>query len=238
MLVCFVDESGSQAIFSMACAISTDRKWLHFDKEWKKVLAEYRVPYFHMRELVPRQKGPYAGWPNSRADAFIRKLTWVFTTYVTAWFGITVDVKAYYDHVATDRRRRRRNPYFHAFQSCISAVLINCETSGVKDKISFMIDGGSASATHATGYFEALRQLSGAPNSDQLGVLLIGDDKKNHALQAADFLAYEINKHATGFERRSFKALCELPHAIINWDQESLKQIAEKLPPLPIVPSE
>ncbi len=168
----------------------------------------------------------------TRADAFIRKLAWVFTTYVTAWCGITVDVKAYYDHIPTDRRRRKRNPYFHAFQSCISAVLIYCETSGVKDKIGFMIDSGTASVTHAEGYFEALRLLKEAPNSDQLGVLLTGDDKKNHALQAADFLAYEINKHAAGFERGSFKVLRQLPHAILNWDKEGLKRIAEKLPPL------
>jgi hypothetical protein len=68
------------------------------------------------------------------------------------------------------------------------------------------------------GYFEALRQLKEAPNSDQLGVLLIGDDKKNHALQGADSLAYEINKHTAGFTRGSFKVLCELPHAAFEWN--------------------
>jgi len=85
LLVCFIDESGNEDIFTMACAMSTDKKWLRLDKEWKKVLAEYNVPYLHMNELLPRQKGPYTGWPSTRRDAFMRNLVWVFKTYVTAW---------------------------------------------------------------------------------------------------------------------------------------------------------
>src|SRR5882672_9343092 len=145
---------------------------------------------------------------------------------------MTVDVKAYHEHIAADRRRRIRNPYFHAFQSCISAVLVYCKTYGVKDKIGFMIDGGAVSTTHAARYFETFKQFLDAPNADQLGVLMVGDDKKNHALQAADLLAYEINKHAAGFERRSFKALCELPHGILNWTSDSLKELANTIPPI------
>jgi hypothetical protein len=45
MIVCFLDESGSRDIFTMACVMSTDTKWLRFDKEWRRALAEFRVPY-------------------------------------------------------------------------------------------------------------------------------------------------------------------------------------------------
>src|SRR5689334_13938987 len=97
--LCFVDESGNEKIFTMACVMSGERKWLRLDKEWKKALAEFQVPYLHMNELSPRLKGPYAGWPNVRRDAFIRKFVWIFKTYVDAWFGMTVDVAAYFRHV-------------------------------------------------------------------------------------------------------------------------------------------
>jgi hypothetical protein len=216
----------------MACAISTDRKWLRFDKEWKKVLAEYHVPYLHMNELVPRAKGPYAGWPNDRKDSFIKRCVWVFRTYVSAWCATTVDVGAFYKHISTDRHRRIRNPYFHVFQSCIFAVLAYCQQYEVKDKIGFMVDGGTVSATHAQSYFERCKEFKEAPNVDQLAVLLFGDDKKNHALQGADLLAYEVNKHAAGFERKSFKVLCELPHGIGNWKAEDLEKIADKFAPI------
>jgi hypothetical protein len=55
---------------------------------------------------------------------------------------MTVDVKAYYDHIPTDRRKRIRNAYLHAFQSCISAVLVYCEVYGVTDKIGALCPAG------------------------------------------------------------------------------------------------
>jgi len=229
MIVCFLDESGSRDIFTMACGLSTDTKWLRFDKEWKRALAEFRVPYFHMRELAPRPKGPYVGWTHEDADALIEKLIWVFKNYVIGWCGVTVSVKDFYQYIPADRRKWLRNPYFHAFNSLISAVLLYCQEFRLEGKISFMLDGGTVSPTHTTGYFEAFKSLKHAPNSDQLGVLLIGNDKKNHALQAADLLAYEIHKHAHGFERKSYASLRELTHGVLHWDGESLKEVASKM---------
>jgi hypothetical protein len=71
----------------MACAMSTERKWLRLDKEWRKVLAAFQVPYFHINELSPRLNGPYKLWPSARRDAFIRKLVWLCTAYIDAWPG-------------------------------------------------------------------------------------------------------------------------------------------------------
>ena len=82
---------------------------------------------------------------------------------------------------------------------------------------------------HTSGYFEAFKSLKDAPNSNQLGVLLIGNDKKNHALQAADLLAYEIHKHAHGFDRKAYASLRELTHGVLHWDGKSLREIAPKM---------
>jgi hypothetical protein len=68
----FVEESVNEKTFAMACAMSTERKWLRLDKEWRKVLAAFQVPYFHINELSPRLNGPYKLWPGARRDAFIR----------------------------------------------------------------------------------------------------------------------------------------------------------------------
>jgi hypothetical protein len=126
--------------------MSTERKWLRLDKEWRKVLAEFQVPYFHMNELSPRLKGPYKLWPSARRDAFIRKLVWLCTAYIDAWSGITVDVNVYSRFVPTDRKKRLHKPYFHALESCISSALIYCEMYGITDKITFVIDDGAVSS--------------------------------------------------------------------------------------------
>jgi hypothetical protein len=75
----FVEQSGTRkhSPRRVRCLLS---KWLRLDKEWRKVLAEFQVPYFHMNELSPRLKGPYKLWPSARRDAFIRKLVWLLTS--------------------------------------------------------------------------------------------------------------------------------------------------------------
>jgi hypothetical protein len=69
---------------------------------------------------------------------------------------------------------------------------------------------------HAAGHFEAFKLFKGAANSGQLGDLIVADDESNRPLQAADLLAYEINKHTAGFERGSYKSLCEIPHGTLK----------------------
>jgi len=233
IIACFIDESGNQDVFAMGCVISTEDKWLRFDREWTRALAEFRVPYLHMRELVPRPKGPYAGWSREESDALLKKLVWVFKNHIIAWCGVTIDVKAYYAHVSTDKHAKKRNPYSHAFQSCISSVLIYCQTFKLPGAIGIVLDGGKIPPVHAAGYFEAFKTIKEIPNNAQLGVLLIGDDKKNNALQAADLLAHEVYKHAAGYTRRSFSSLCELRHSILNWDEKNIIEIAQKFKPIP-----
>jgi hypothetical protein len=229
LLLCFLDESGNSETFVMGCAFSSDRKWLRLDKEWKRVLAEYRIPYFHMRELVAR-RGPFTGWSDHKADSLIKKLVWIFTTYVGMWIGTTISVRDYNAIIETDRRKKRRNVYFHAFQTCLSAVMLYCERKSLKEKVGFIFDSGSMSTAHAAGYFGAFKLLEEMANREQVGALLFEDDKKNSALQAADLLAYEVHKHSGGFQRKSFTALCSLEHSLVTWNEEQLSAL--RFPPL------
>ena len=229
LFLCFLDESGNSETFVMGCAFSSERKWLRLDREWKRALAEYGIPYFHMRELVAR-KGPFTGWSDEKADGLIKKLVWIFTTYVVMWIGTTISVRDYNAIIKTDKRKKRRNVYFHAFQTCLSTTMIYCQRKSVEGKIGFVFDSGSVSPMHAEGYFEAFKLLEEMPNREQIGALLFQDDKTNNALQAADLLAYELHKYASGFQRKSFKVLCSLEHSIATWNREQLSSL--RFPPL------
>jgi hypothetical protein len=48
--------------------------------------------------------------------------------------------------------------------------------------------------------------------------------------KAADLLAYELHKHANGFQRKSFEVLCSLEHSIATWNREQLSSL--RFPPL------
>jgi Protein of unknown function (DUF3800) len=229
LYLCFLDESGNSETFVMGCAFSSERKWLRLEKEWRKALAEYGIPYFHMREMVGRN-GPFSGWSTQKADRLIKKLIWIFTTYVSMWNGTIISVRDYNAIIETDKRKKQRNPYFHAFQTCLSATMIYCQQKSIEGKIGFVFDSGSMSPMHAAGYFEAFKVLETMPNRDQIGALRFEDDKTNSALQAADLLAYELHKYANGFHRQSFKLLRRMEHGITVWDRDQLSSLA--LPPL------
>jgi hypothetical protein len=228
MLVCYIDERATPNTITLACVIATDKKWLRFDEEWRRSLAKFRVPYLHMQKLVPRPKGVYAGWSYRDADTLIEELVCVFKRHVSGWCGTTISVKDFYANIPADDRRRARDPYSYAFHACISDVMVYCEAFKVSGKVSFMLDQGSVSQSHAAIYFEAFKTFKDASQVYQLGALLF-DDKETAALQAADLLAFEINKHAHGYERKSFAQLCELPHDIIRWDSANLREIADKV---------
>ena len=50
-------------------------------------------------------------------------------------------------------------------------------------------------STYATDYFSFLASLSGHPATPKLGEITFIDSKSNPPIQAADLLAYEINKY-------------------------------------------
>ena len=228
MLICHMDESGSQSTFTMACAISDDRKWLRLDKEWKKALDEFHVPYLHMRELIAR-KGPYTDWPQYRVDSFVRRFIWIFKSHVMGWCANTVIIRDFYEVVKTDRKKKLRNPYYHAFKTCISGALVFARDQSCADSVSFVLDRGGASEARLAYYLALFKQIEGLPR-ERLGVLLFGNDERNNALQAADLLAYEVQKHHQGFDRRSFSALREVSHVDYLWDSKRLREIFRQVP--------
>jgi len=198
LFLCFVDESGNSETFVMGCALSSERKWMRLDKEWKRALAEYRIPYFHMRELVAR-RGPFAGWLDYKADSLIKKLVWILTTYIIMWNGAIVSVRDYNAIVETDKRKKRRNPYFHAFQTCLSGTMIYCQQKSILGKIGFVFDSGSMSKLHAHGYFETFKLLEEMPNREQIGALLLKTTRLTTHYRLPTFLLTSCTNMPAGF---------------------------------------
>src|SRR5260370_9629183 len=66
MLVCYFDASyDSPATVTIVSGwVASTVAWQRFDADWRILLAQYDVPYFHMREFA-HSVGPFAGWKNS-----------------------------------------------------------------------------------------------------------------------------------------------------------------------------
>jgi hypothetical protein len=91
MLKVYVDESGTNDITgrqpgsSVPCFcgyIETPDYWKGFCREWRKVLNNYRAPYFHFREfankhLYSKASSPYYGWSEKKRDKFLYDLAFL-----------------------------------------------------------------------------------------------------------------------------------------------------------------
>jgi hypothetical protein len=83
------EESGRPLV--LAGLLSTERKWLRFEREWRELLTSFGVPYLHMKEYAVSQ-GPFRMWKGDeeRRAAFLsqaikiikRRINLGFASYV------------------------------------------------------------------------------------------------------------------------------------------------------------
>src|SRR5688572_12508102 len=62
MFTTYYDTSGAEhdhPVMVTVGLIASEKKWLAFERNWRKALKEFDIPYVHMSELVPN-KGPFA----------------------------------------------------------------------------------------------------------------------------------------------------------------------------------
>ena len=133
----------------------------------------------------------------------MQKLTWVIRTNV---LYRTASAVACSDYEATlgsiDPLDTKRSPFWLCYLSCISSILLYCQKEKITDDVALVFDENNESSKHALGFFTAFKDYDAIPNRNQLVSLSFADDKKITPLQAADLLAYELNKYHRGFKRK------------------------------------
>lgn len=119
---CYYDASGTEGDPSRPLVVvglaSTAKKWVKFDRDWERVLAEFGVPYLHMTNLV-RFEDPFSGWNEIKRDAFLARLIPLLKRGVHKAF-ITKITPA--DFLAVARKfdlDRIGNPYPVAAGACV-----------------------------------------------------------------------------------------------------------------------
>ena len=100
MLRAYYDAAGSEddggGALTVVGLLSTEKKWLRFEQDWNRVLRDFGVPYFHMKEFAP-STGPFEKWkddPHRRAD-FLLKLIAVTKRRTNKTFVSVVELAGY-----------------------------------------------------------------------------------------------------------------------------------------------
>ena len=233
MLTVYLDESGTadSPMLVLAGYMADASKWTRFQREWRKILLEFQIPYFHMNECA-HFRGPFEGWTESRRKDLLGRLAFTITTTAGWSLSCSIPMKDYNEVVPEWMRKRLVNPYFFCVWACFP-IVFRCYRGGKisGERIDFVFDHKAGAAGEAR---KILQFQRGAPlltedEKKALGSVRFDDDCKVLPLQAADYLAYEVRKYRQGWTRQSLLAINDVRGAHEHLARDRLVQIVSEV---------
>ncbi len=204
----FFDESGTHKgclVTAIGGCVARAEQWAIFAPEWRRVLEDFEVSFFHSTDLANSEK-QFKGWNDAKKRSFIAELARVMGSFAKTAIAVLIVVKHY--SIVPEWARKTfafGDEYNFCFQMCVGLTL--SWIAGLNppmpegDQVAFTFDQrptGESITRAAYFYIKRFRD----PN-DRMGTLAFADKKRLLPLQAADFVAYESYKHIDNQERKS-----------------------------------
>lgn len=106
-----------------------------FREGLRKVLNEYRIPCFHMKDLVHGKKH-FSGWGQTKRELLIERFLFIITTSQVFPVSSSVSIKDYRELELDTTPRPFRDPYYHCLVTCLANTVLYCTNNS-------MLEGGS-----------------------------------------------------------------------------------------------
>jgi len=125
--------------------VSTQKKWRQFDNDWRGLLKEFDVPYFHMKEFAP-STGIFKDWKDKerRRRKFLQRL--IDITVANTEQSIAAGVLLNDWRKANRRYKLKENdwaPYALCGRTCVDQVYKWCDEQGhSRNQVVFMFEDG------------------------------------------------------------------------------------------------
>ncbi len=213
MIRVYMDDSGTHKD-SPYCLIAGywggSGQWAKFERGWRQILNEYKVPEFHAKQYWARDQnkqrvGPYKGWSELRRKQFLFELLTVIGKYKVYPFAHGVRRSEWQKQSAeerqmlcgaTDTLRAPDNPMFMAFRTCVLRTIRHCKPGVVMHFVFDSNENTDGWAVICYGELKRLLAKANDPNARHIGDLTFVDSARAWPVQAADLLAYEAYKYA------------------------------------------
>lgn len=216
----YYDASGTQSeadnSIVIAGLVASIPKWECFDVAWSATLAEFGVPYLHMREYA-HSLGPFESWKENKTKrvAFLSRLVDSLSGSVERAFLFRV-VPSDFNHVNKQYRLATTlcpNPYTFAAWRCLMRVQNWHGVTHPRSPIQHMIEpGDSGQGPLADFVRKGKMNVAVVPKTDPV------TNEGITPFQAADLVAYEvaaaIKKRRSGDPRPSRESLRALRRLI------------------------
>lgn len=204
----YFDESGDfdkpPGVFCVAGYYLDSDTAKEMDREWRAVLLEHEIPYFHMVDCA-HENGVFKNLAEGEADVIARKMISLIKQHTLNGFAVIAKAEAF---APTDK-----NPdeYSTCVDHCVGAFKSFLEVSRVTGDIAYFFETGHKNRGRA--YNHVAHRIAGNDS------LTFAGKEQVPLLQAADLLAWQCTKYVKDRfrgkgPRKDFLALMEHRHLL------------------------
>jgi hypothetical protein len=224
--IAYMDESGfakdpDVQFVCMGGLITKAVRWEIFKVEWQKALDDFDIPNLHMRQFY-YSKGPYEKWKNDKVQQqrVMTRFMDIIRNANAVPFGSIVFMDDY-RNLTLEQQKQLGNPYQICFQDIsqfavhVTEYLSPYERSS---RIEMIFDDNKLFRTRAKELWGIIQRE--ARDGRRMEKYNFADMRKELPLQAADIVAYHLNKR--------YKDKSEDIRKKMRWAYEQLNDIAVK----------
>lgn len=206
VLVAYLDESynhrteknpNDPLIYTVAGCLSTVEMWSRFSKQWKSALKSRGLDHFHMAKFESRI-GVYGDWGDQTRHAFFRRLKRIIKE--NTLYNVTLSVNcADYDELVTGDVRTEWGKTYYGFDVRLLLKTFGewANENDYQGTIQYVFAELKGQGGELDGIFMGCLKDPEVKNRYRLnGMWSKGLMREVVQLQAADVLAYELNKRA------------------------------------------
>lgn len=206
MFTAYFDDSGHPAgsgpELVVGGYISSASRWLAFEDEWSAVLSDFAVTAFHMREFSANQ-GEFQSWKGNegRRVAFLRRLIKVVKKRTLASISSAILMNEYREIDRTYELSSVMTPYALCSSNSEYKSRVWMKEHGYSvDQLKFVFEDGSKDKGM---FVELARKLA-------LPIPIFEPKNKFRALEAADFISWELGKVIRDVSKQTYRVRATL----------------------------
>jgi len=195
------------------------RKWGNFERDWRPLLKDAKVPYFQMKQFAP-STGIFALWKNDepRRREFLANLINITVKYVEQSFAAGVLLKDWQKcNLDYQLSEADFSPYSLCGWTCIDEVYQWCDSQGHKrDEVLFMFEKGDTG--QSTLERRATRDFGiKIRTGPKIPCPKLRYEPPILSLQAADFASWHVRRIMDQLANKG-----RVPHETVRWDFREL----------------
>ena len=223
----YFDESGTQDGSDFLCVagyIFEKQKAVELDYEWRLMLTDYGLPYFHMKEATHPQQGIFKHLSANECDEAARRAIALIKKYAARGIAISIDLQAF---PMIPLFGKPHTPYTFACTQVIHGIEKWAIETGFHDDVAYFFETGAMGRGFVVEILDEIFAL--AKLKEQFrheSHTFIGKEQAT-PLQCADMLAwhwYTNNKREAKGQpmRKDFRSLLEIRTYMNHYDKASI----------------